>query len=512
MSTLAQLRPHQTQSLDGLRDALRTGARRVVLQAPTGFGKTVVAAHIVAGCRERSKRVTFCVPSLGLVDQTFERFLENGIEASDMGVIQADHPWRRPHAPVQIATAQTLSRREPPVTDVVVVDEAHIQHEVYERWMEAEPGKIFIGLSATPWARGMGRRWQVLVPSISLQDLIDQGYLSRFRVFAPSSPDLTGVATVRGDYHEGQLAKRMNRPQLVADIVQTWIERGENRPTLCFATGREHAQAIAARFAEFGISVAYVDANTPRQDRERIGRELAAGEVRVVVNIGTLTTGIDWDVRCIILARPTKSRILFVQIVGRGLRTADGKADCIILDHSDTHHRLGMVTDIHRDTLCTGKLTRAEREREEAEERIPKPRCCPACMALMAATERVCGECGAELPRPQLESSEGSLEEFTGAKPRPKRKRGEKATDVLRAMGKEEVFAQLTAVMIDRQRSTGWRAHAYREIFDAWPRNLDHLQPSPVVSYEVAQFVRAKDIRYAKSRAKAASEVTHGAA
>ena len=157
MSTLAQLRPHQAQSLDGLRDALRTGARRVVLQAPTGFGKTVVAAHIVAGCRERAKRVTFCVPSLGLVDQTFERFLENGIEASDMGVIQADHPWRRPHAPVQIATAQTLSRREPPVTDVVVVDEAHIQHEVYERWMEAEPEKIFVGLSASPWARGLPR-------------------------------------------------------------------------------------------------------------------------------------------------------------------------------------------------------------------------------------------------------------------------------------------------------------------------------------------------------------------
>lgn len=503
MTDLAPLRPHQTQSLDGLRDALRDGARRVVLQAPTGFGKTVVGAHIVAGCRQRSKRVTFCVPSLGLVDQTFQRFLENGIAASDMGVIQADHPWRRPHAPVQIATAQTLTRREVPVTDLVVVDEAHIQHEVYERWMDDQPEKIFVGLSATPWARGMGQRWQRLVKSITLRELIDQGYLAPFRVFAPSKPDLSGVKIVRGDFHEGQLAQRMNKPALVADIVSTWIERGGNRPTLCFATGREHAQSIAGRFAEFGIAVAYVDKDTPRVERDRIGRQLASGEVSVVVNIGTLTTGIDWDVRCIILARPTKSEILFVQIIGRGLRTADGKADCLILDHSDTHQRLGFVTDIDHDALDDGTLTRADRERKAAEdERMPKPRCCPTCASLMPVCERVCHECGTELPKAHLEAAEGSLSEFKGKAKAPKRKKGEKATDVLRAMGRESVFSQLTAVMLERQRSTGWRSHAYREIFETWPRGMDHLGPE-APTYEVRQFVRSKDIRFAKARRSA---------
>ena len=123
---LKLLREHQQAALDGLRLSFRAGKRRPMLSLATGSGKTVIAAHVVAGAYRKGNRVTFCVPALSLVDQTFERFRENGIEADDMGIIQADHPWRRPDAPIQIATAQTLARREKPGTDVVVVDEAYI--------------------------------------------------------------------------------------------------------------------------------------------------------------------------------------------------------------------------------------------------------------------------------------------------------------------------------------------------------------------------------------------------
>lgn len=494
MTPLAPLRPHQSQSLDDLRDALRSGARRVVLKAPTGWGKTVAAAHIVTGIRQRSKRVTFCVPTLGLVDQTFERFVENGIDPSDMGVIQADHPWRRAHAPVQIATAQTLTRRELPLTDVVVIDEAHIRHEVYDRWMAERPDMIFVGMTATPWAKGMGRRWQRLVKSISLSELIRLGFLTPFRVFAPSHPDLAGVKIVAGDFHEGQLAERMNKPQLVADIVQTWIEHGQDRPTLCFATGLNHARAIRDRFAEFGIGVAYVDADTPRTERDAIGRKLAAGEVKVAVNVGTLTTGIDWDVRCISLARPTKSEILFVQMMGRGLRTADGKQDLLIFDHSDTHQRLGFVTDIDHDELDMGKPGKTRHGKCTKVENVLLPTCCPTCVALMPVGERVCGECGHELPKARsLRTADGELAEITG-KAKPKRKK-----DGLAALPKADVYAQLRTIQLERHRSDGWLAHAYREIFDVWPRGMDRVMPKPP-SWEIRQFVRAKDIRFAKSR------------
>jgi DNA repair protein RadD len=225
VSTLAPLRPHQAKALDGLKASLLAGKKRPMLALPTGAGKTVIAAHIVHGALTKRKRITFCVPALSLVDQTFERFRENGIDPGEMGIIQASHPWRRPHAPVQIATAQTLTRRERPESDVVVIDEAHIRFKVYETWMQdpAWQAKPFIGLSATPWARGLGRLFDDLVKPTSIGELIDQDYLSPFKVFAPSHPDLSGVKTVAGDYHEGQLAEVMSEATLVADDVSTWL-------------------------------------------------------------------------------------------------------------------------------------------------------------------------------------------------------------------------------------------------------------------------------------------------
>jgi len=503
MTQLRPLRPHQTAALDGLKHSLMTGHRRPLLQAPTGAGKTVIAAHIVAGALAKHKRIAFCVPSIGLVDQTFERFRENGIDPALMGVIQADHPWKRSNAPVQIATAQTLARRDRPQTDVVVIDEAHIRFGVYEAWMtdpewQAVP---FIGLTATPWAKGLGLLFDDLIKPTSLKELIDLGHLSKFRVFAPDHPDLTGVKTVAGDYHEGQLGERMNKPVLVANIVETWLTRGEGRPTLCFATGRAHAKAIHEEFASVHVPAAYVDADTTREERETIGKQLAAGEVKVVVNIGTLTTGIDWDVRCLILARPTKSESLFVQIVGRALRTAPGKADAIILDHSDTHLRLGMVTDVDRDELDDGKPKKATGS--DGEERSePLPWECKDCHAVVPARVNTCCECGfVRKPRSHVESRDGELRELGT------RKASKPVTvqDQIAAMGKTAVYGQLLFVADERGRSEGWAAHTYREIFGTWPRGLSKhtaFEPNPLMR----SWLRSRDIRWAKSqKAKRAS-------
>lgn len=525
MSQLNPLRPHQQASLDGLRQAIAEGARRVVLQAPTGFGKTVLAAHIVAGARAKSKRICFCVPTIGLIDQTFDRFVANGLEAGDIGVIQADHPWRRHHAPIQIATAQTLARRTLPLTDIVVVDECHIRHAVYDQWMAlgsspagvsgsgyhpsqdttrghqavnvgAGNRPLFVGLSATPWARGMGRTWQRLVKATGLRDLTDMGFLAPCRVFAPSKPDLEGVRELAGDYHEGDLAGRVNQPLLVADIVRTWLDRGEDRPTLCFATGRDHARALHDRFAEFGVGVAYVDADTPREDREQIGRKLAKGTIKVVVNIGTLTTGIDWDVRCIILARPTKSEILFVQIIGRGLRTAEGKTDCLILDHSDTHQRLGFVYDIDRAGLDDGAPRTAKKKADEEREREGRlPTCCPSCTAMLPAGSRVCGMCGDAQPVKHVAEADGELAEFTG---KVRLTVGERKVG-LSAQPKEVIYAELLSLQDERGRSDGWVSHTYRDIFGVWPRSMSGLPPRPP-SAELRRFVDQKARAWARNR------------
>ena len=252
---------------------------------------------------------------------------------------------------------QTLQRRRLPQADIVIIDEAH-------RWFGFHgqvDGHAGLAEGAVRRAFGdavdQGSRQALRPPDRGGDDaeLIDKGFLSPFRVFAPAHPDLSGVKIVAGDFHEGQLSEAMSQPVLVADTVTTWLRLGEDRPTLCFAVDRAHARKLADQFEAAGVPTGYVDANTPADERERIGRRLREGQIKVVCNVYSLTTGVDWDVRCIILARPTKSEILYTQIIGRGLRTAEGKNDCLILDHSDSTLRLGFVTDIHHDTLDDGK-------------------------------------------------------------------------------------------------------------------------------------------------------------
>ncbi len=126
---------------------------------------------------------------------------------------------------------------------------------------------------------------------------------------------------------------------------------------------RAHAKNLQAQFEAAGVPTGYIDAYTKPDAREALFRRFTAGELRAIASVGCLTTGVDLDVRCIVLARPTKSEMLFVQIIGRGLRTADGKSDCLILDHSDTHLRLGLVTNIHHDASTTVGSARSRRLR-----------------------------------------------------------------------------------------------------------------------------------------------------
>jgi hypothetical protein len=216
---------------------------------------------------------------------------------------------------------------------------------------------------------GAPGRWDHLIIGSTLQELIELGHLSDFRVYAPAHPDLAGIKTVAGDYDLKGLGQAMDKAPLVADIVTTWLERGENRSTICFAVNRVHAKHIQTQFVEAGVKAEYMDAYTDLEDRADIVRRFGNGDVQVICNVGVLTTGFDADVRCIILARPTKSEILYVQMIGRGLRTADGKADCLLrgtkiltnkgevnIEDVTLDHRLwdGVQWVSHSGAICRG--------------------------------------------------------------------------------------------------------------------------------------------------------------
>ena len=363
-----------------------------MLQAPTGFGKTLTAAHIIQRALDKGNRVIFTVPALSLIDQTVTAFAAEGIEC--VGVMQGYHPGTDGEQPVQVCSAQTLARRQKPDAAIVIVDEAHLAFKSVHEWMaDPEWARVpFIGLSATPWTRGLGKHFDDLIIAARTGDLIEQGYLSPFVVFAPSEPDLSGVRTVAGDFHEGELAEACDTSTLVGDVIDTWLKRGEDGPTLCYGVNHAHAEHLQQRFVEAGVAAEYIDCFTELQDRERIFDRFRAGTTRVIANVATLAIGIDLDVRCIVDARPTRSEMLFVQTIGRGLRTAPGKDRLTVLDHAVNHLRLGLVTDIHHDRLDDGEARRGKNDSPKRAE--PLPVLCAFCKAVLPRMSRVCDQCG----------------------------------------------------------------------------------------------------------------------
>jgi superfamily II DNA or RNA helicase len=482
------LRPDQHEALDNLRAAIAEGNKHIVMQAPTGYGKTVLSAELVNSARSKGKKVLFVVPAISLVDQTVEMFASQGI--GEVGVIQANHRQTDGCMPVQVASVQTLQRRDMPPADVIVLDEVHRWFNAYGTWLRT-PGvwleKPVIGLSATPWHKVLGCYFGKLVKASTTQELIDGGLLSDFKVFASDHPDLEGIATVAGDYHEGELAERMSNVKLVANIVETWLEHGRGRPTLCFAVDRCHAKHLQKQFEDRGVKAAYQDAFTTPHDRAAIKTGFHDGSIEVVVNIGTLTTGIDWDVRCIILARPTKSEMLFVQIMGRGLRTASGKDHLLCLDHTDNHLRLGFVTDI--DANHDELLNKADRV-VSVTDKIRLPKECPACNFLKPPGTAKCPSCGfIAVKHNKIEPTAGELKEI-------ERKRKAAENDINPAV----FFSELLAYGIERGYNPGWAANKYREKFGVWPNGLKGTMAAREISAKTRSWIKSRNIAWAKSK------------
>jgi superfamily II DNA or RNA helicase len=186
----------------------------------------------------------------------------------------------------------------------------------------------------------------VLIESPQIAELIEQNYLVRTRVYAPIEPDLRGVRTHAGDYIETQLADRVDRAELVGDIVTHWHKYGERRKTICFAVDVAHSVHIRDEFLKSGVKTEHIDGGTPKPERDGVLARLASGETELVTNCMVLTEGWDMpEVGCCILARPTKKMGLYRQMVGRVLRPAPGKVNAIVLDHSGATYRHGFVED-----------------------------------------------------------------------------------------------------------------------------------------------------------------------
>lgn len=480
------LRPHQTKAIDLVRNSLGKGFKRIVCQAATGFGKTLTASKIIEGALAKGNRVIFTAPAVSLINQTVDAFESEGIR--DIGVMQANHPRTDPLAKVQVCSVQTLARRDIPAAALIIVDECHLRAKVIEKLMRERQDVFFIGLSATPWAKGMGLLWQDMVTPCTILDLIDGGFLSQFRAFAPDIPDMSGVKITKGDYSEAGSAEVMEGTALMASVVDTWLEKGENRPTLLFAVNCAHAAQLHAAFERAGVAAAYVDAYTDVVERQFIERQFRAGEVKIACSVRTLTTGVDWPVSCIIDAAPTKSRMLHVQKIGRGLRVNEGTEDLLILDHAGNSLRLGLVTDISQSTL--DKTKPGEKQKPEGKEKLPKE--CANCAALH--TGLTCPFCGHERkPVAGVETVDGELIELTPAKPKSEQASKEE---------KQAFYSKALWMADNRGYKPGWAANLYKKKMGCWPRGLSETPSEPDQSF--LNYEKSQRIAWAKRKAKEA--------
>src|SRR3990172_458110 len=486
-SLLKPLHSFQAKTIAAVKASLFSGHKRIMVKSPTGSGKTEIASHIIHGAIEKGKLVIFAVNAITLVDQTARRFFNAGI--TRIGIMQANHHMTDPSQPVQICSVQTLIRRQIPPADLVIIDEAHFFFEFYKTWMTDWADVPFIGLSATPYTKGLGKYYDDLIISATTQELITLGFLCPFRVYAPSHPDLSEVQVVNTqygkDYQTDQLSQVMNKDALVGNVVDTWLKNAEGLPTFCYGVDRAHAQHIQRNFLDAGVSCGYMDMNTNVEERNRQFAQLKAGELKIISNVGVLMTGVDQDIRCISLVRPTKSPTLFQQIIGRGLRTAPGKDFVKILDHSDTHLRLGFVTGAGEQytELDDGKKGILG-SRKKKTPLLPKE--CKNCGALRAPGKK-CQACGF-LPVAQslIEMRDGELREIDYDK-REKKKLNKDAPNEVKAW----FFGELKTYAMQKGYKSGWAAMKYKEKYGCWP-NAHRDAPAQDVSESTEQWIRSR--------------------
>jgi superfamily II DNA or RNA helicase len=407
-----ELRQYQDDVVDEFERKVAAGIRRIIIVAPTGAGKTVIAAEIIKRAAAKYQRVLFLAHRDELLTQPRNK-LKNFFDII-AGIIKAGRDKdARPQALVQVAGVQTLywrcvrtNRMELPAADIVFVDECHhVRAMTYQRIIEAYPSAIIVGLTATPCrgdGRGLGNVFEVIIECPQIPELIKLGHLVPVKIFAPPAPDLRGVEVAStGDYVISQLSERMNTDALVGDFVEHWLRHAQRRRTIAFAVDVPHSVDITNELIKSGVRAEHVDGTTPQGDREAILGRLASGETEVVSNCMILTEGFDLpDIGCIGLVRPTRSLGLFRQMIGRGLRPADGKSDVIILDHSGGVYRHGRPDDVIEWVLDSDK--RAANPTHQA--RIAKtggsdPFCeCKACGHLRMRG-MACDNCGWE-PKP----------------------------------------------------------------------------------------------------------------
>jgi DNA repair protein RadD len=346
------LRPYQTDLVAAVSAALKR-CRRVLLQAPTGAGKTAIAAHLLRAIASSGRRVYFVCHRVELLTQTSLTLKKYGIEH---GFIAAGYPTNL-FMSVQVCSIDTLKNRIGKIhmPDFVIWDECH--HLGAAGWrsvMDAFNTSRHIGLTATPWrldGSGFREQFDDIVLGPSSAELIAGGSLSDYRMFVPhGGMDVSGVGKRAGDFIAKEIEAKQNKPKLIGDMIAHWRKHANDNLSIGFAPSVAFSEYMAEQFNQAGIPSAHLDGNTDERERRRTILAYADRKILVLWNKGLFGEGFDiaaWaqrDIRigCLIDAAPSQSLSSVMQRWGRVLRPGD---DAIILDHAGNSNRHGFPDD-----------------------------------------------------------------------------------------------------------------------------------------------------------------------
>ncbi|GHO50947.1 DEAD/DEAH box helicase [Ktedonospora formicarum] len=344
------LRPYQEECVQQVLSVhqQRPKGGKALVVLPTGCGKTIVFTETA---RRLKVKTLVIAHRQELLQQAADKFRLVDPTAVIGQIGAGRHEWG---APITVASIQTISRPEHLKNlkqcgyQLVIIDESHhAATDAYKTVLHALSDAFVLGVTATPDRLDKQRIESLFgepVFSTTIIEMVEQGYLCDLRAIAIRTvTSLDAVRTQGGDFKTRELEEAVDTPERNLRIVHAYQEHGKDRQAICFAVTIEHAEHLAQAFQAEGIRSAVVSGETPPEVRKRTLQAYARDELQALCNVSVLTEGYDHSATsCVIMARPTKSRALYVQSIGRGARLAPGKRDCVIIDVTDNclKHRL----------------------------------------------------------------------------------------------------------------------------------------------------------------------------
>jgi DNA repair protein RadD len=458
------LRDYQLNAVEKLRENIRLKIKNQILCIATGGGKTVIAAYLLQESYNKMRRAVFVCDRISLINQTSKTLDDYGIPH---GIMQAQH-WRfKPWEKIQVCSAATLSRREWPAADLIIVDECHSQIKHTTDKIDKRE-VVTIGLSATPFSKSLGKHYDSVVNVTTTNRLMSEKFLVPFKVFAASEPDMTGAKVVAGEWTENEASSRAM--PIIGDCVAEYLKHGQNKKFIAFGCNVAHATEMKKQFADAGVICELYTYREGDEFRTETVDEFRKPDsyIRGLISVSALSKGFDVsDVEIIIMCRPLKSSLSeHIQILGRGLRIHDGKSECLVLDHAGNMMRFWNEMSDFFETGYVELDDGKKKEKKKQKSKDKKVVKCPICFHIHESF--VCPSCGhTPVKNSGIENQSGELKEMN------------LSAGVSRDI-KQDFYSQLLAYAKDRGYADGWISHKYKAKFGVWPKGMkaDPIQPN----------------------------------